>query len=187
MFVKNFYTILKNGLVTYLEWSSGMQVTLTSTNGSEETFSLADVARFYCNLDYFYPSNSFGAGYSQKSSEIHFGSGDTPPTINDYKLDTLIDSSIYEKLSYSTTNFTKQTENGQYYTDKQINIVNKSTSSVTIKEVALVLGSVSQLYKYPREACIIYRDVLQTPLVIPAAGIGTLHISIIPSISIPTP
>ena len=122
--------------------------------------------------------NSVKTDSARHTSGVLFGTGDTPASLDDYKLagDTIqnIAASISKTYSYSEA----QPSLKAVYT-----ITNNNAAAITIKEVALNVqytytsnGSVS--------GCVIDRTVLDTPVTIPAGGVGQVEYTI--TINLPT-
>ena len=122
--------------------------------------------------------NSIKTDSVRNTQGVLFGTGDTPASLDDYKLagDMIqnIAASISKTYSYSEA----QPSLKAVYT-----ITNNNAAAITIKEVALHVqytynsnGSVS--------GCVIDRTVLDTPVTIPAGGVGQVEYTI--AFNIPT-
>ena len=116
--------------------------------------------------------NSVKTNLATYSSGVLFGTGDTPASLDDYKLagDVIqnIDASIHRTYSYSEA----QPSLKAVYT-----ITNNNETAITIKEVAL-----NREFNYTSSGssigCVIDRTVLDTPVTIPAGGVGQVEYTI---------
>lgn len=116
--------------------------------------------------------NSVKTDLVKSSKGVLFGTGDTPASLDDYKLagDVIqnIDASISKTYSYSEA----QPSLKAVYT-----ITNNNAAAITIKEVALNVQ-----YNYNSNGgstgCVIDRTVLDTPVTIPAGGVGQVEYTI---------
>lgn len=103
-----------------------------------------------------------------------FGTGNTPPTMNDYWLS----GTAITTLS-GTVAFNASFDNGKATTTATYTLTNTGDSDVTISEVGLVgnlyggTGNTSASW-----AAMFERTVLDTPVTIPAGGIGQVTYSI---------
>ena len=143
MVTKNFISIVQAGL----QRASGR---VKLINGSMSTTNFDD--SFYVNgedrLNTDYSSGSYG-------SYLLIGAGATPPTIDDYKLESLI--SNYKVLAQTHTTFSKYSASAFIIT-RTIQNPN-TTEPLTIKEVGLFGGDSTQLY-------MIAREVLDEPVIL---------------------
>lgn len=106
-----------------------------------------------------------------------FGTGDTPPTEDDYTLESVITSGISASAPSASTEF--DTVNNRYIRRLTYTINNDSDSDITIKEVgtyrgiayASTLGATGSSTKL----LLVDRTVLDTPLTIPAGEAGVLR------------
>ena len=144
MVTKNFISIVQGGLQ-----ESGSQVKQIDEN-----------------LKYVHFNDSFYGGgkdrlntdYSNGSSGCYLliGAGATPPTIDDYKLESLI--SNYTVLAQTHTTFSEKYSASAFIITRTIQNSN-TTEPLTIKEVGLFGGSGTQLY-------MIAREVLDEPVIL---------------------
>ena len=140
---KNFISIVKSALT----WSS------QEVKQIDESLHNT---RFSDSFDGASP-NKPNTGYSDGSYGccLLVGAGATPPTIEDYKLDSLV--SNYTVLAQAHTTFSKYSANAFIITRT---IQNPSpTEPLTIKEVGLFGGDGQQLY-------MIAREVLDEPVIL---------------------
>ena len=122
--------------------------------------------------------NSVKTNLNHYTSGVLFGTGDTPASLDDYKLagDVIqnIAASIHKTYTYSEA----QPSLKAVYT-----ITNNNEAAITIKEVALNLQ-----FNYTSDnsttGCVIDRTVLDTPVTIPAGGVGQVEYTI--TLNLPT-
>ena len=122
--------------------------------------------------------NSVKTDLVRYTSGVLFGTGDTPASLDDYKLAGAviqnIATSIHKTYSYSEA----QPSLKALYT-----ITNNNEAAITIKEVALNLQ-----FDYSSNGsstgCVIDRTVLDTPVTIPAGGVGQVEYTI--TLNLPT-
>ena len=113
--------------------------------------------------------NSVKTDLTRHTQGVLFGTGDTPASLDDYKLagDMIqnIAASIHKTYSYSEA----QPNLKALYT-----ITNNNEAAITIKEVAL---NVQYTYNSngSTSGCVIDRTVLDTPVTIPAGGVGQVE------------
>lgn len=158
---------------------------LTTTNGTTATF-----ANKYCYGNcMFHYINSMGTSYS--SNGVLFGTGITPPQKSDYRLS----GSIITTLAHTNT-FSQFVDDAGAGIEFVYTLTNTGTSEVTIGEVGYIeafggreryltatngrpgsfnsntagLGSFGYF--------MMYREVLDTPVTIPAGGVGQVKLSI---------
>ena len=117
-------------------------------------------------------SKNFPTPSPADGDRVEFGDGDTPPTLNDYKLSG-------NTITGCTVSFTKtvdnQDENG--FTVTAIHtITNGNSSEITIREVGRY--SHAQYASGSYGNYLIDRTVLDTPVTIPAGGIGQVEYTI---------
>lgn len=152
MFLKNYYvfqaTLATNGqapLGKYVKYS-GSQATVTWQSGYAWTY-----------LNYVYAMSIIRTHANDYG--IIFGTGDTPVTIDDYKLSGNIVTNIA-----GNTVINHEFVDGGHETTCVCTITNTGGSSVTIKEAGLMMAN------YSLALC--ERTVLDTPVTIPAGGVG---------------
>ena len=99
------------------------------------------------------------------ATAVIFGDGSTPPTANDYKFAGSVISNL--KFLSSPLDLTDQND---VITQKRIfTITNNNANAITISEV----GITCNIFQYTQDArFIVERTVLDTPVTIPAGGIG---------------
>ena len=113
-------------------WEYGWMRPYATTGSSGSRFILISDQQDPSPLTSNYYTNTGEGGYPGiKYQGIAFGSGTTPPTINDYKLENFINSG----LSYGAANIDSTSVQG-VITYSQV-VTNTSTEDITINEVAL--------------------------------------------------
>ena len=116
--------------------------------------------------------NSVKTDSVRHSQGVLFGTGDTPASLDDYKLagDMIqnIAASISKTYSYSEA----QPSLKAVYT-----ITNNNEAAITIKEVALNV-QYTHNSNNSTSGCVIDRTVLDTPVTIPAGGVGQVEYTI---------
>ena len=143
MVTKNFISIVQAGL-NY----SGGQIKQTDERLNSANFSSSFHGKDRDRLSTDYSNGAYGC-------YLLIGAGATPPTIDDYKLESLI--SNYAVLAQTHITFSKYSANAFIITRT---IQNPSSAEpLTIKEVGLFGGSGSQLY-------MVAREVLDEPVVL---------------------
>lgn len=127
-------------------------------------------ANYYWYLFFTKLNLNWNTGNSDTGSTgIGFGSGTTPPTIDDYKLE----SAISKGLSFS---FTQSHGNPCTWI---ITITNTSDKEITIAELGMFTSIYSSYYNSGSDiTALVDRTVLDTPVTIPAGGIGKIEYAI---------
>ena len=124
------------------------------------------------DLDIYSALNSVRTNLDPGVAGVFFGTGDTPASVADYKLsgDLIqnIVTSIYRTYSYSEA----QQSLKALYT-----ITNGNAEEITIKEVILSVRY-THTSSGSSSACVIDRTVLDTPVTIPAGGVGQVEYTI---------
>lgn len=105
-----------------------------------------------------------------------FGTGDIPPTIDDYKLSgDLVGTDV---ISFSAT---ADSVYPTYSTNKlsfSASIINDSASPVTIKEIGIVCRVLARSSSYTSGAILLTRDVLPEPVILNTGDSKVFEISI---------
>lgn len=113
-------------------WDNGGMKPSTTTGSGGSRFLLIKVQYAPSPITSNYYSDTNTSGYPGITYQgIAFGSGTTPPTINDIKLENFINSG----LSYGAANIDSTSVQG-VITYSQV-VTNTSTEDITINEVAL--------------------------------------------------
>ena len=163
MLTNNFWSVLAQNMIGTHKPNS-----IKNTSGSLGQINNA-VGTF---LPFFISGSSYGAdlskintSYNASGGGVIFGDGDTPPTAEDYKLA----GNIITGLSTSV-NMTSSINNGVAQIVATYTIT--ASSEVTIKEIA-AFANAGSTGKY-----MVDRTVLDTPVTIPAGGIGQVEYTI---------
>lgn len=163
MFTKNYY----RALAAYLCKTS---VTIVSANRNEYTIpsnGYPERLFRFMNDDGNYPSLKRFNKYEKESSSysyygVVFGNGTAPATLDDYQL-AGDHFQTYDAFASITSNSTEDyTEIVATYT-----ITNTGTSEFTISEIGL-----TSCYNSYNEGTLVERTLLDTPVTIPAGGVG---------------
>ena len=146
MLTKNFYCFL-----------------LAVGNKGGTNFGIVDVEgkRYALNSESYVQSQSIKPFYSMnKSGYVLFGSGTTPPTPNDIKIESVVSVGITMPGSVSFNLTDEYMEASCTY-----GVQNTSSNDITISEIALY-----GLATFPALSCTLMYDrtVLDTPITIPA-------------------
>ena len=115
--------------------------------------------------------NKVKTNLSTTTSGVLFGTGDTPASLDDYKLAGNVIRNIAATINRTYSYSEAQQSLKTIYT-----ITNNNTGEITIKEVALQAEFYST--NGVTRGCIIDRTVLDTPVTIPAGGIGQVEYTI---------
>lgn len=159
MFLKNYYN--------YIAYKNGFQnvnssCTVTDNKGTARTVNSSSTQMI---LDYALqciPTSEGGTG-------IHFGSGTTEPTFNDYKLESRIDNSNFTALSSVTTIVDEE----KITFTSLITLTNISTSALMISEIGLCDRCSSSQYVY------IERSLLETPIALEPNEVAQITYTIV--------
>ena len=122
--------------------------------------------------------NSVKTNLATYASGVLFGTGDTPASLDDYKLAGTVIQNI-AALVHKTYSYSE----AQPSLKMVYMITNNNEAAITIKEVALNLQ-----FDYNANGssigCVIDRTVLDTPVTIPAGGVGQVEYTI--TLNLPT-
>ena len=147
---KNFVNI--NGVETGLHSRNSIyNISFGNSTGASENAYIGRLVQTY---------NGYGG--------VRLGTGDTPATVNDYKLSGDLITGYNFTAKIETQNSAESDKITATYT-----ITNTSSSEITIKEVGIVAKmadttSTAQI----QHMGLLERTVLDTPVTIPAGGIG---------------
>lgn len=168
MFTKNWYRSLAAHMVGGTIANGIKGISGTTYNAAYYSAYSLNLMTIYCAMN-----NGVLTSYNESSPTpgVMFGKGDTAPTIDDYKLSGSLITGITasKTVSYSTDD-EGATCTGLY------TITNSGTSDKTISEVCLY-AALTYNGAYQRGA-VIERTVLDTPVTIPAGGIGQVTYTI---------
>lgn len=132
----------------YFKGTQGQDVSISSgTNISRNNYTVTDTTVYNGSSDGFSSNNAYFCGV--------YGTGDTPPTIDDYQLS----GSFIGNLN-STNGKINVNANGITFSHS---ITNTGDTSVTIKEIALCIG---WIYSSSAACVMLTRDVLAEPIVL---------------------
>ena len=147
---KNFVNI--NGVEAGLySGNSKSNISLGSDTGSSEAAYIGRLVQTY---------NGYGG--------VRLGTGDTPATVNDYKLSGTLITGYSFTAEVKTQNSAESDKITATYT-----ITNTSSSEITIKEVGIVAKMANTTSGAQiQHMGLLERTVLDTPVTIPAGGIG---------------
>ena len=147
---KNFINV--NGVETGLHsGNSSSNIALGSDNGSSETAYIGRLVQTYTG-----------------SGGVRMGTGDTPATVDDYKLSGNLITGYSFTAKIETKNSAESDKITATYT-----ITNTSSSEITIKEVGIV-AKMAKTTSTPQtqHMGLLERTVLDEPVTIPAGGVG---------------
>ena len=110
--------------------------------------------------------NSIKTDSANHVQGVLFGTGDTPASLDDYKLAGDMIQNIAATISKTYSYSEAQPSLKAVYT-----ITNNNAAAITIKEVALNV-QYTRTSSGGTSGCVIDRTVLDTPVTIPAGGVG---------------
>lgn len=194
MFTKNFYYALHefmlnmNCLIAENVLAGTIGYTFSDgTKTMTKQYSSSDVEG-YLPKSVFYPGHSYGtynrarfpnqlhgttstSGFLFSGYGVLFGSGTTPPTIDDYSFS----GNVVSGCTCSQTNTSEIADDGKSSQWQTVfTITNNNTDAVTIGEV----GVFTEVYlrnssaAYEHKAIMLDRTVLETPITIEPGGVG---------------
>ena len=162
MLTNNFYSVLAQNMIGYVKLDSiktvsGSLARIPNAGGAYTPF-------FVSGYDYKVDLSQVNQAYGSSKGGVVFGDGDTPATAEDYKL-----AGNIIKGFTAIANLSSSINDGlaQIIATYTIN----ASSEVTIKEIAAFADSRNGSY-------IVDRTVLDTPVTIPAGGIGQVEYTI---------
>jgi hypothetical protein len=167
MFTKNWYKLIAANCFGEDSAKSWGVVTFTGATSTNTTGAWANMDMGISSGSKYPALNRVALTTSTKQQGgVAIGSGRTPATLNDYKLESMI---LNSSLSASTV-VNKTKEDGRVTLTSLITITNGDTSDITIGEVGAFMNtSISSA----DSACVLLeRTVLDTPVTIPAGGVG---------------
>ena len=169
MILKNYYKILRCAL-------TGTTCDIVRTDGTEQSFTPAST-KFY--------AYTFGIGQNSSDSPsditnyknlastgVKFGDGNSHATMDDYCLS----GNLLTNLDI-TANTTRTVEDGGVTVQHVYTITNKNTEDITIREVGMVAG-IPYGTSISKHMALIERTVLDSPVTIPAGGVGQVTYTI---------
>lgn len=176
MILKNWYRLLLSQLFH-------ADVACTNTAGTTQTVSVYNGYQFSFGYDYFqcpsiyaprflHTTTTFNSAIAANGSSnnaasgVYFGTGATAPSYDDYTLS----GDIIHTATASTAVNIADLDNGKAITGKYT-ITNTGAEEITISEIGLV-------YAFSTFRILVERTVLDTPVTIPAGGIGLVEYTI---------
>ena len=162
MITKNWYKTIAT--LMFCERGASWDVGILGTGG------VSSAQYFYNNASFSYAYNLVEAlqkiDTDYEGSGVRFGTGNTPVTLDDYKLSGDIITTLSGAYSIS-----KGADAAGAYITALYTLTNTGSSDVTVSEVGTFVHinkTNSSTHAYP----MIDRTVLDTPVTIPAGGIG---------------
>ena len=151
MFLKNYYSVLGTAFF-------GKKMTVIGLGGGEGTLYYSDVGNCEPLLGFFQNSVSIAGDYT---SGVMFGTNSTPPTFEDY---TINNSGITVTGTIAKT--VNINDNGGITAVLNCTLTNTGETEITISEVGLKAS-------FTNTGSVLFeRTVLDTPVTIPAGGVG---------------
>ena len=139
----------------------------TTTNTISNSAALVSLKFGDNNSSTPYLGNVLTTLPQSNNAGVIFGNGDTLPTLEDYKLS----GDIVSGFTYSAAISKASTDNGISITARYT-ITNTSSSEIVIKEIGVVNKLMSSNYSGLQYIGLLERTVLDTPVTIPAGGVG---------------
>ena len=143
MLTKNFYEYMR---AAFLKVSG----TYTLKDGTKKTINLADDKPPFKNMN----------------TGVSFGTGTTPATASDYKLESLLDSTQINVATPSVVSFSRFDAYDEY--SVTFGITNKTVEAITISEVGLTAVPYYSSSGTTSVYVLVDHTVLDTPVTIPA-------------------
>lgn len=169
MLTKNFYVLLAVGCTYESERKS---VPLTGWNGADNKYYNWYNSGPQIHIKSAMQTVATSAPRDTVAfTQVMFGTGDTPPTINDYNLSgDFIAGLVATQVTTNLINSDSLSISALY------TLINSNAEAVTIKEVGL--GQSFFYYNSGQNSCLLDRTVLDTPVTIPAGGVGQVEYTI---------
>ena len=167
MFTRNWYKAISTEM-------SRVNDTFQSVTGTTQTLSMsAYLFNIMLNEDNRYTPSIYKVRTTlEGDGGVIFGAGNTPPTIDD----TTLSGNLISGFSYSSNVSTARDEAGTTLT-ALYTVTNNSTNPITISEIALI-ANLSNSYTQAMYKGLLDRTVLDTPVTIPAGGVGQVEYTI---------
>lgn len=160
MFTNNWYKALSVGV-------SGQYISLIGSDGNVGSAVFDSTSVSNKIRDAF--KNGVKTGYnsgSNNSSYIVLGTGNETPTMSDYKFSGSVVSGITTTISFTGNNTNDYTEGSGIIT-----ITNGNSTDITIGEIGI-------MYLSGTNAAMLEHTALESPVTIPAGGIGQVTYTI---------
>lgn len=148
----------------------------TITDGIRNTsgnFIKAGYSVTSSNSSFYFPAlllRPTTVSLSLTNQGIIFGSGSTPATVDDYKLEAMITAGLSWNMSKSIT-----PENDPSWL---ITLTNTSDEDFTIGEVGILAGAFTAANSGSPSIVLMERSVLENPITIPSGGVGQVEYAI---------
>lgn len=175
MYVKNFYAmlraLLKGGTGSFIKTSGATQSATNNYNSialGNNYFQAASLFNpiFIHSTDTFNAANATNGTNNNYGSGVYFGNGTTPPTLDDYTFS----GEILKNAGATSSVNIEEDDDGATYT-AVYTISNTGDTDFTVSEVGLV-------WAYSTYRILFERTVLDTPVTIPAGGVGQVTYTI---------
>ena len=167
MVTKNFYKMLAAMMTTLQDF------TATSFDGSTVTMNEYNwETRFEWNTLLSKLQTS-----ANSSNGVVLGDGDTPPTFEDYTLA----GNLISNFVFTASTSTLKTDDSGATIRALYTITNNNSKEITIKELCLIVNATqfsSGSGLNAKNKIVLDRTVLDTPVTIPAGGIGQVEYTI---------
>ena len=142
MLLKNFIVSLASGVATPTTSDTSNPLYRKTTTGQNCKISNGNMDSIYSISGSFYSNTTGGSNINSIGffKGIVLGTGTTPPTYNDFKIETPVESSGYSNNSYSVSADCQQVLTQSY--------TNKSSEDITVTELGLFVSdtNVSESY-----------------------------------------
>lgn len=183
MFTSNFYKTLSGLMFNDNINTNAVTPQVVDYQGNAQYVNTNPASGTYNALIFGYGSTSYTSlnnvnkAYSNSMVGVALGDGDAPATLSDYKLS----GNILSTFSYSCSVVRETDEDGSSLSNC-ITITNTGSDDMTIKEVGLF--SHCNAYRtapggaVTGKPCLIERTVFDSPITIPAGGVGQVTYTI---------
>jgi hypothetical protein len=166
MFTKNWYKVIARPATgatdIMFKNTKGNEVASASFSGN---VNLSTEGGYYNNPTMLNMQTSFSG-----RSGVVIGTGTTPPTIDDYRL-----AGDFIQTYTFNTSLTKQADADGVTVTALYTITNTGSKEFTIGEIGLFANPIAN---NASDMCLYDRTVLETPITIPAGGIGQVTYTI---------
>ena len=157
MILKNYYSVLGTAFF-------GKKITIKKLSGDNVTLYYSDVSNCAPLLGFFQNSVEIAGTYS---SGVMFGTNSTPPTFEDYTINNTgvtVTGTIAKTVNIN--------DNGSVTAVLNCTLTNTGETEITISEVGLKAS-------FTNTGSVLFdRTVLDTPVTIPAGGVGQVEYTI---------
>ena len=170
MFTKNWYTAL--GLLMVNTYGTYKGYDGSTKAAYQPTYNALNLVSNSGGAKSPYLGNVLTSLYS--NGGVIFGSGTTPPSLDDYKLS----SSIISTITASAPTPSVVTDDNGVSVTTIYSLTNTGTEDITVGEVGLIASLYSSSSTEYYLKALLERTVLDTPVTIPAGGIGQVTYTI---------